>query len=374
MGSIYLRGGNYYIDFSIRGKRIRKRVGTSRRLAEKVLENIEANAAIDDMNRQENEVPLDRLFDIYLRYSRANHAEMTTKRYGNVINNFNVFLLIRHPKIKKPAQLNSLDIEEYKLFRKTIDPRNLSLPFNSGCCIRNNCLKAKPRTLRFEIKTLKSVFEFGIRNGLCNANPCKGVRPVKPSNNGTPRFLSRRECHIFLENCDTQLYPIFFTFLNTGLRLGELVNLQWQDIDLKRKIISVREKEFWKPKSGEREIPLNRPMMNLLTQISHPGIWGDNFVFPNKDGTRLKRKLRKDVVRIANRAGIENLTKVHTFRHTFASHLVMSGIDLPTLQKLLGHADIQTTMIYAHLSNRHIHNAIERISFLDPQFAKSQIP
>ena len=65
----------------------------------------------------------------------------------------------------------------------------------------------------------------------------------------------------------------------------------------------------------------------------------------------------------AKAAGIESLTKVHTLRHTFASHLVMKGVDLPTVKKLMGHSDIQTTMVYAHLAPDHLAEAVDRLEF-----------
>ena len=58
-----------------------------------------------------------------------------------------------------------------------------------------------------------------------------------------------------------------------------------------------------------------------------------------------------------------DVTKIHTLRHTFASHLVMKGVDLPTVQKLLGHSDIQTTMIYSHLAQDHLNDAINKLDF-----------
>jgi site-specific recombinase XerD len=78
---------------------------------------------------------------------------------------------------------------------------------------------------------------------------------------------------------------------------------------------------------------------------------------------KMKTKLCEQLIRIARQAGIDNLTKVHTLRHTFASHLVMKGVDLPTVRKLMGHADIQTTMIYAHLAPDHLAEAVDRLEF-----------
>ena len=87
------------------------------------------------------------------------------------------------------------------------------------------------------------------------------------------------------------------------------------------------------------------------------------YVFPHKDGGRIRVKLREKLIQIAAKAGIENLTKLHTLRHTFASHLVISGVDLPTVKKLMGHSDIQTTMVYAHLAPDHLADAVDKLTF-----------
>ena len=73
--------------------------------------------------------------------------------------------------------------------------------------------------------------------------------------------------------------------------------------------------------------------------------------------------MRKKLIRIAKKNGIKDLTKLHTLRHTFASQLVMNGVDLPTVKKLMGHANIDTTMIYSHLADEHVEKAIEKLTF-----------
>lgn len=71
-------------------------------------------------------------------------------------------------------------------------------------------------------------------------------------------------------------------------------------------------------------------------------------------------RLRWELIRIAAEAGIEELTKLNTLRHTFASHLVMSGVDLPTVKNLMGHTDSQTTMIYAHPASELLSEAVNK--------------
>jgi integrase len=147
------------------------------------------------------------------------------------------------------------------------------------------------------------------------------------------------------------------------LRLGELLHLQWSDIDLERRKMAIRRKDFWIPKSGDREIPLNDGMIRLLKGMKPKKVLGQGFVFPGKDGGKMKTKLRKELIRIATAASISDLTKVHSLRHTFASQLVMKGVDLPTVQRLLGHTDIQTTMIYSHLAPDHLVEAVNKLGF-----------
>ena len=73
--------------------------------------------------------------------------------------------------------------------------------------------------------------------------------------------------------------------------------------------------------------------------------------------------MREKLIQIAAKAGIEDLTKLHTLRHTFASHLIMQGVDLATVKKLMGHSDIQTTMIYADLAPDHLAEAVDELTF-----------
>jgi len=153
---------------------------------------------------------------------------------------------------------------------------------------------------------------------------------------------------------------------STGMRKAELENLEWSDIDLRRRKIRIRRKKTWRPKTGEREIPINEDLLSLFTRLKRENNKSikSALVFPDKNGTRLgANRLRVRLIEIAEKAGIKNLTQIHALRHTFASHLVMKGVDLPTVQKLMGHSDIQTTMIYAHLAPDHLTDAVDRLKF-----------
>jgi integrase len=363
MGAIYQRGKVYYLDMRINGRRIRKRIGTSKKMAEVVLADFEVKVIKREFDFEPADAPIAELFKSYLEYSKTNHAPGTYRRYWEVTRNFGVYLAFYHPDIKLISQLNLGIFEDYKTYRKNIEPTELKLPDDFPFEIPANCFRGKAKTINYEIKTLRSILNFGVKRGMCRDNPCTGVTSLKINDSKAPRFLTFQESDLFLKNCDEPLYPIFFTFLNTGLRLGELLNLQWADIDFARGKLLVRKKDFWVPKTGEREIPLNDGMVALLKKIKPSSANQKDFVFPGKNGETLRRKLRKDLIRIARKAGIENLTSIHALRHTFASHLVMRGVDLPTVQKLLGHSDITTTMVYSHLAPDHLVDAVNKLTF-----------
>ena len=261
------------------------------------------------------------------------------------------------------SQLDLSIIEAFKRFRRTTDPRDINLPDGFPFKVRPNSQVGKTRTVNYELKTLRSIFGFGRKHRLCNINPCDGITYLIVTDSKEPRFLTTEECNLLLEHSDARVYPVFYTFLNTGLRLGELLNLQWGNVDFERSVLKVRKKDDWQPKSGEREVPLNDGMIELLTRLRPKNTTRTNYVFVSENGGKLKRKLRKDLIRAATRAGLDDVTKIHSLRHTFASHLVMKGVDLPTVQKLLGHSDIQTTMIYAHLAPDHLADAVDKLSF-----------
>jgi integrase len=151
--------------------------------------------------------------------------------------------------------------------------------------------------------------------------------------------------------------------LNTGLRLGELLALKWDAVDLKAGRLHVREAVargiVGTPKSGRaREVPLNDTALAVLKEHRH--LRGP-LVFCNDDGSMLTKNEAKGPLRRARvRAGIVALGW-HDLRHTFASHLTMRGVPLKAVQELLGHATIEMTMRYAHLSPNVTRDAVRAL-------------
>jgi len=367
MGRVYKRGGTWYIDYSVKGRRVRKRVGSSKKIAQLALQDAEVKAARGEYGFDQKDIAVDAFFEKFLEYSRANHSKATTQRYRAVVDNFSRFLE-DHPDVTFLSQIKPEHIDLYKVYRKDALVNPNGKPVKSEEKATEFTRKgARAKTINFEIDTLRTIFNLAIKWDYLKENPTQKVTRLKVSDSKPPRFLTKEECQRFLDHCPETLRPVYFTFLNTGMRKAELENLEWADIDFDRRRMKIRRKPFWKPKSGEREIPINQPLFNLLTQLKKANDKGvkSNFVFPHTDGSKLKTKLRRMLIRIAKEAGIKNLTTLHALRHTFASQLIMKGVDLPTVQKLLGHSDIQTTMIYSHLAPDHLADAVNKIEFGD---------
>ena len=165
-------------------------------------------------------------------------------------------------------------------------------------------------------------------------------------------FLDFEEAERLLAGADEQWRPMILVGLKAGLRLGELIGLRWEDVDLVAGRIMVRRAIArgiaGTPKNGRtREIPMSDELLRALK--AHRHLRGE-LVFCDAMGRLLtKEECRHPLWRACKRAGLR-LLGWHALRHTFASHLVMRGAPLKAVQELLGHSTIEMTMRYTHLS------------------------
>ncbi|OQA89858.1 MAG: Tyrosine recombinase XerC [Elusimicrobia bacterium ADurb.Bin231] len=176
-----------------------------------------------------------------------------------------------------------------------------------------------------------------------------------------PRFLSNEEIKKLLDSADEQMSEIIKTLVHTGLRISELINLRWADVDLTRKEIVIQSHDNFRPKSSHfRHIPLPD---KFFTVFCGNGRDKTGYVFTNGNSEKLKiRGLEERFQKVRAKSGIEHFTP-HDLRHTYASHLAEAGVDLLTIKELLGHSSITTTMIYAHLTKRHLKDAVNKLNF-----------
>lgn len=154
--------------------------------------------------------------------------------------------------------------------------------------------------------------------------------------------------------------PMVLIALNTGMRRGELLNLQWRDVDLDGKWLMIQGATA---KSGQtRRIPLNVEALAIISGWKQQAgrVRDDGYVFRGATGAKLTR-IDTAWRKLVKRANLENF-RFHDLRHHFASRLVQSGIDLNTVRDLMGHADLEMVLRYAHLSPDRLTMAVEKVA------------
>ncbi len=343
MASIRKRRSNYFIDYYVNGKRVRKHIGTSKKVAELALADLRLKLEKREIGIENKDYVFDQLITEFRTYCKTNLAPSTANRYNAILDNFLRYRSKVCPHLIKLSQFTSKIFEDFKEFRKEE--------------------KAENRTVNAEMIVIRMMFRLAVSWGYCARNPTDGVSKLRVPSTICPKFLTEEQCRQLIDASDDFLRPIFFTFLNTGLRKGELENLEWVDIDFERRKLMIRVKDDWTPKTNEREIPINEGLLKVL-QDQKAKFNGSRYVFPDEDGGIIyKNRLLKRFKTLAKNLKFGEVDTVHALRHTFASHLVMKGVDLATVKQLMGHSDIDTTMIYSHLTNKHVEDAVQKLDF-----------
>ena len=201
---------------------------------------------------------------------------------------------------------------------------------------------------------LSSIFSFGVRNGIVAANPVARV-PRYKENPSRVRYLTEDEelalRKVIRAECPERESEIDLA-LHTGARRGEQFTLTWEKVDLIHGILELN------GKTGPRTIEINGVCRQVLAKL-YEASNGSRFVCPEakRSGQRDWRRWFEECVK---KAELDDFTW-HDLRHTFASRLVMAGVDIRTVQELLGHRNITQTMKYAHLSRNHARRAVEKL-------------
>ena len=203
---------------------------------------------------------------------------------------------------------------------------------------------AKPSTINRELSMLSKSFNLAVNEWEWLEENVVSKVP-KEKENKRDRWLSLDEEKSVLTVCPDWLSEIVLFALNTGLRKDELLSLEWYRVSLVRKTIIILDTKSGEPKT----IPLNKVAFNLLnSKFSKKILRINGLVFVSRVGTKINPdNLRRAFNSALNKVSIENFT-FHDLRHTFATRLAQSGIDIYKISKLLGHKDIRMTQRYSH--------------------------
>jgi integrase len=215
-----------------------------------------------------------------------------------------------------------------------------------------------PQTINRYFAALRRMLNLAILEGHLASNPVKGVK-FFPEPAGRLRFLSDTEIERLRESAVPEHWNCIAFALNTGLRLTEQFQARWDCVDVDRGILTIP-----LSKGGRtRHVILNEPALAIIRSLS--SCMYSPFLFPSPKTPSKALQGRNFVVRVyepaLRQAGIVG-ANWHTLRHTFASRAVMAGVDIRTVQELMGHSTITMTMRYAHLSPAHLRAAVNKAS------------
>lgn len=275
-----------------------------------------------------------REFENYLNID-LNYSKNTVASYINDLEKF-----ITYYEFSDIIKLNTTNIEKYI---KTLED-------------------AAPATVSHNISSLKTFYNYEIKTGKIDSNPMDAIKPPKLGTH-LPVYLTIDEIDKILDievkdpfsSRNKALLELMYA---TGLRISEVITLEFKNIDFEDCIVRVMGKG-----NKERIVPINDIAIKYLNDyiedyrplLIKKNI--NNYIFLNNHGNMMTRQgVFKIIKNYAEIKGINKNIGPHTLRHTFATHLLENGADLRIIQELLGHSDISTTQIYTHLTNETLHN------------------
>lgn len=217
-------------------------------------------------------------------------------------------------------------------------------------------------SINMYLRQLKAIFQRAVdEHGLLAEHPFRTVKPfAKSRQTKKATFLEVEQIHLILDSLeDIHVRRLLQFYLWTGCRRTEATDLTWDDIDWQNQQIHLGQ-----PNSQtklRRPFPLTDRLRGLLEELKEDGN-GSNWIFwrfatDPRRASKIMRIIRERVNELP-----DNLT-LHTLRHTFASQLVMAGVDLATVASLMGHSTTQVTEMYAHLQPGHKRAAADRLPY-----------
>jgi integrase len=351
--------GRVNVGRDINGKLIRKCVyGDTESEVIKEITKLQAQV-YDEVYSEPSKMPLKQWLRLWLdTYKVNNLKEQTIELYNIIIDT------IITPRIgdKKLKEIKHIHIQDFinKLYN-----------FGDGY---------STSTIQKVKNILTPAFKIAIKNKLINDNPCEGLQMPKFKQKQVKAF-TREEQKDFEKEAEKHIFHELFIFaLDTGCRCGEMLALNWNDIDFKKcevtiskTVITVKDKKTKKqivksqdtPKTqkSNRIIPLTNRCLTLLKELKkerlQKGFNDNNIVFCSKTGTYIYPKnLRRAMNIICKRINI-NESGIHILRHSFATRLFEENVPIKVISNLLGHTKIETTLnIYTHLTQDNKADAI----------------
>ncbi len=312
---VFKRGNKYWIDFydSNRSRVQESSQSSNKRDAENLLA-LRKSAILRGIYKRPAKITFGELSARYMEYAKGNKRSwLRDQQMLKHLTNF-------FGSERQIGEIGAADIEGYKLHRRK---------------------EVSGSTVNRELALLKRMLNLAIDWDLfLGSNPVRKVKFFQELNIGD-RILSKEEEKKFLPNATPYIQDMVIFGLNTGLRSGEIRSLKWESVDLEKNLLTV----FAQKTHKIRPVPINSGARRVLE------FWAmgrrNEFVFYNHETGKPFVDLKAGFALACRKAGIEGVTW-KTLRHTFASRLLDQGVDIVTVQQLLGHSTVLVTMRYTH--------------------------
>lgn len=310
---------SYYVDGVLKTYSLRTR---DEQTAKDKKREIETSLRAGDNPAPNKDLGARRILEEFIEHCKNRVTPKTVYGYRFFITEF-----LNHSGISKLSSINVEKVEKY------IDHKFASA-------------KITKSTADHIHRYLVTFVNYAIRRKHLRANPLTALKRYRLRKRPKPRFLSLDEAKIILDHSKAfGMYEYVVFALYTGMRPSELQKLQWKDIDFENNIITIRETKT----DDDRTIPIHAEILNLKLS-------------PGEGHVLNCANIHKRFYDLRDAAKIQDID-LYTFRHTFITQAILSGIDLPTVQEYAGHRKIETTMNYVHLTNEHKRKVIEKLTY-----------
>lgn len=332
----------WQINYQLNGKRIREVVGNNKKEAQLYAAKIQTDIFQNKLGiKKKKNITFKKLSSDYLQL-KTNLSESSLTRYKGFIENFEHFFSKYFPIVLEDiSQISSNYIATSIDYFTTKGAKSGTIWSSASA----NSYKT----------FLASLFKYAIGEKYINENPASKIPNKKIEKKVFPKFYSIEEVNKILEKAPKFWSDFYCFLLNTGLRIGEALNLDWKNVELlkEKPKFTVKSTGDWTVKTYEqRTILLNKTAQNILELIEVK----EGYVFQEYKMQIPRNKPLRELKKILKIIGIDG--DIHKFRHTFASNHYMINKSIVDLQKILGHKDVETTMVYTHLSNQHIYDGM----------------
>ena len=340
----------YLLDYTVDKKRIRTSIGPRRHEAEVIAAKLNAEFALGTYGIEKEETSTIGLKQLQSEFflSKKNILRPSSEsRYRNYLTQFDQFITNNFPSCYENI--------------KSITEHHVRLCVNH--LLENPIKGTKPwskRTVNDFITVLRMLFRYAVKQNYLSSNPAREVEKLPINVETNAPFYTDEELSVIFQHIDPYWIDFFLFLLYTGLRKGEIINLIWDNVDLElgNEKLQIRDAGDWKTKTGRsRTLPLHQKAVEvLLRQERKEGA----YLFTSKTGKIIHPDRPYHALKVVLKK-YEIMGDVHKFRHTFASRLVMAGASLFDVKELLGHTDIKSTMVYAHLSQEHMRSVVNML-------------